>query len=96
MSSSAPWVVSGITGFNLYSMVVAIIGAVVVLVVYHLVRGRRAFLSRKATGLLDDVLGSAVPDGNLAKPLMVGLAALLARAPSEAASEGLERPHRPR
>jgi uncharacterized membrane protein YeaQ/YmgE (transglycosylase-associated protein family) len=31
----------GITGFNLYSMVVAVIGAVVVLVVYHLVRGRR-------------------------------------------------------
>jgi len=33
---------SGVTGFNLYSMVVALIGAVVVLVVYHLVRGRRA------------------------------------------------------
>ena len=28
-------------------------------------------------GLLDDVLGSAVPGGNLAKPLMIGLAALL-------------------
>jgi uncharacterized protein YidB (DUF937 family) len=28
-------------------------------------------------GLLDDVLGSAVPGGSLAKPLMVGLAALL-------------------
>ena len=28
-------------------------------------------------GLLDDVLGSAVPGGNLAKPLIVGLAALL-------------------
>ena len=28
-------------------------------------------------GLLDDVLGSAVPGGDLAKPLMVGLAALL-------------------
>jgi len=28
-------------------------------------------------GLLDNVLGSAVPGGNLAKPLMVGLAALL-------------------
>jgi hypothetical protein len=34
---------SGITGLNLYSMVVAVIGAVVVLVIYHLVRGRRAF-----------------------------------------------------
>jgi uncharacterized protein YidB (DUF937 family) len=28
-------------------------------------------------GLLDDVLGSALPGGNLAKPLMIGLAALL-------------------
>ena len=28
-------------------------------------------------GLLDDVLGSAVPGGNLAKPLILGLAALL-------------------
>jgi uncharacterized membrane protein YeaQ/YmgE (transglycosylase-associated protein family) len=34
---------SGITGLNLYSMVVAVIGAVVVLVVYHMVSGRRAF-----------------------------------------------------
>ena len=34
---------SGITGLNLYSMVVAVIGAIVVLVVYHWVRGRRAF-----------------------------------------------------
>ena len=29
-------------------------------------------------GLLDNVLGSAVPGGNLAKPLMIGLTALLA------------------
>jgi uncharacterized protein YidB (DUF937 family) len=29
-------------------------------------------------GVLDDVLGSAVPGGNLAKPLMIGLGALLA------------------
>jgi uncharacterized membrane protein YeaQ/YmgE (transglycosylase-associated protein family) len=28
----------GVTGFNLYSMVVAIIGAIVVLVVYHAIR----------------------------------------------------------
>jgi len=28
-------------------------------------------------GLLDNVLGSAVPGGSLAKPLMIGLAALL-------------------
>ncbi len=31
-----------ITGFNLYSMFVAVVGAVVVLVVYHAVFGRRA------------------------------------------------------
>jgi len=29
-------------------------------------------------GLLDDVLGSAVPGGNLAKPLMIAATALLA------------------
>ncbi len=32
---------SSITGFNLYSMFVAIIGAIVVLLVYHAVTGRR-------------------------------------------------------
>jgi uncharacterized membrane protein YeaQ/YmgE (transglycosylase-associated protein family) len=32
----------GVTGFNIYSIVVSIIGAVVVLVLYHLVFGRRA------------------------------------------------------
>ncbi|HXC12895.1 MAG TPA: GlsB/YeaQ/YmgE family stress response membrane protein [Stellaceae bacterium] len=32
----------GVTGFNLYSMVVAIIGAIVVLVIYHAVFGRKA------------------------------------------------------
>ena len=32
----------GVTGFNLYSMLVAVIGAIVVLVVYHLITGRRA------------------------------------------------------
>ncbi|MGI3775749.1 MAG: GlsB/YeaQ/YmgE family stress response membrane protein [Janthinobacterium lividum] len=31
----------GITGFDIYSLVVAVIGAVVVLVVYHAVAGRR-------------------------------------------------------
>jgi uncharacterized membrane protein YeaQ/YmgE (transglycosylase-associated protein family) len=30
----------GVTGFNLYSMVVSIIGAIVVLVLYHAVIGR--------------------------------------------------------
>jgi len=32
---------SGITGLNLYSMVVAVIGAVIVLVAYHWWHGRR-------------------------------------------------------
>lgn len=32
----------GVTGFNLYSMIVAVIGAVIVLVVYHAISGRRA------------------------------------------------------
>ena len=31
----------GVTGFNLWSMIVAIIGAVVVLLIYHAVFGRR-------------------------------------------------------
>jgi uncharacterized membrane protein YeaQ/YmgE (transglycosylase-associated protein family) len=32
---------AGVTGFNLYSMVVAIVGAIVVLFIYHAVFGRR-------------------------------------------------------
>ncbi|MBO0735272.1 MAG: GlsB/YeaQ/YmgE family stress response membrane protein [Alphaproteobacteria bacterium] len=32
---------SGITGLNFYSMIVAIIGAVIVLLIYHAVVGRR-------------------------------------------------------
>ena len=35
--------IGGITGFNLYSMVVAVTGAIIVLVIYHWVGGRRAF-----------------------------------------------------
>ena len=31
----------GVTGFNIYSMFVAVIGAVVVLLIYHAVVGRR-------------------------------------------------------
>jgi uncharacterized membrane protein YeaQ/YmgE (transglycosylase-associated protein family) len=31
---------AGVTGFNLYSMLVAIVGAVVVLVLYHAIAGR--------------------------------------------------------
>jgi uncharacterized membrane protein YeaQ/YmgE (transglycosylase-associated protein family) len=34
---------AGVTGFNLYSMLVAIVGAIVVLFVYHLVPGRRSY-----------------------------------------------------
>lgn len=32
---------NGITGFNVYSMFVAIVGAIVVLVAYHAITGRR-------------------------------------------------------
>jgi uncharacterized membrane protein YeaQ/YmgE (transglycosylase-associated protein family) len=32
---------SGITGFNIYSLIVAVIGSVVVLWIYHAVAGRR-------------------------------------------------------
>ena len=32
----------GVTGFNLYSMFVAVVGAIVVLVIYHAIAGRRA------------------------------------------------------
>jgi uncharacterized membrane protein YeaQ/YmgE (transglycosylase-associated protein family) len=32
---------AGITGFNLYSMLVAIVGAIVVLLIYHVIFGRR-------------------------------------------------------
>lgn len=32
----------GVTGFNIYSMFVAVIGAVIVLVLYHMIVGRRA------------------------------------------------------
>jgi uncharacterized membrane protein YeaQ/YmgE (transglycosylase-associated protein family) len=33
---------TGVTGFNIYSMIVAIVGAVVVLWIYHALTGRRA------------------------------------------------------
>jgi uncharacterized membrane protein YeaQ/YmgE (transglycosylase-associated protein family) len=32
----------GVTGLNIYSLVVAVIGAIAVLVIYHAVAGRRA------------------------------------------------------
>ena len=31
----------GVTGFNIYSMLVAVVGAIVVLFLYHLITGRR-------------------------------------------------------
>lgn len=33
----------GVTGFNIYSMFVAVVGAIVVLLIYHAVAGRRSF-----------------------------------------------------
>lgn len=33
---------AGVTGFNIYSMIVAVIGAIIVLLIYHAVAGRRA------------------------------------------------------
>ena len=33
---------AGVTGFNVYSMLVSVVGAVVVLLLYHMVVGRRA------------------------------------------------------
>jgi uncharacterized membrane protein YeaQ/YmgE (transglycosylase-associated protein family) len=38
---SSAFSASGVTGFNLYTMIVAIIGAIVVLVIYHALFGRR-------------------------------------------------------
>jgi len=32
---------AGVTGLNLYSLLVAVVGAVVVLVIYHAVRGKK-------------------------------------------------------
>jgi uncharacterized membrane protein YeaQ/YmgE (transglycosylase-associated protein family) len=34
----------GVTGFNVYSLIVAVIGAIVVLVIYHALIGRRRVL----------------------------------------------------
>jgi uncharacterized membrane protein YeaQ/YmgE (transglycosylase-associated protein family) len=34
---------TGVTGFNLYSMFVAVVGAIVVLVLYHALFNRRAY-----------------------------------------------------
>lgn len=32
---------SGVTGFNIYSMFVAVVGAIIVLIIYHAIVGRR-------------------------------------------------------
>jgi uncharacterized membrane protein YeaQ/YmgE (transglycosylase-associated protein family) len=37
---------AGVTGFNIWSLLVAVIGAVVVLVIYHAIRGSSAPVSR--------------------------------------------------
>jgi uncharacterized membrane protein YeaQ/YmgE (transglycosylase-associated protein family) len=34
--------VGGVTGFNLYSLLVALVGSIVVLYLYHMLTGRRA------------------------------------------------------
>lgn len=33
---------AGVTGFNIYSLIVAVIGSIVVLWIYHIVTGRRS------------------------------------------------------
>jgi len=35
---------AGITGFNLYSMIVAVVGAIILLVIYHAIFSRRSAL----------------------------------------------------
>ena len=35
---------AGVTGFNLYSMIVAIVGAIILLVIYHAIFSRRSAL----------------------------------------------------
>ncbi len=35
---------AGVTGFNIYSMIVAIVGAIILLVIYHAIFGRRSAL----------------------------------------------------
>jgi uncharacterized membrane protein YeaQ/YmgE (transglycosylase-associated protein family) len=32
---------AGVTGFNIYSMIVAVVGAIILLVIYHAIFGRR-------------------------------------------------------
>ncbi|HKD20945.1 MAG TPA: GlsB/YeaQ/YmgE family stress response membrane protein [Rhizomicrobium sp.] len=34
--------IGGVTGLNIYSMFVAVVGAIIVLLLYHLISGRRA------------------------------------------------------
>ena len=37
---------SGVSGLNIYSLIVAVIGAVLVLVIYHTIVGRRSSITR--------------------------------------------------
>src|SRR5262249_13890740 len=72
---------------NIYSMIVAIVGSVVVLLIYNAITGRRqarfcteiaiVISGRKAMANPEDAIRSAVP-GGIAKPLMLAVLALLA------------------
>src|SRR5215472_12462745 len=74
---------SGVTGLNIYSMLVAIAGAIVVLLIYNALTGRGRVLhglkpatasrqENKPMAGLEDALRSAAPGGNIGKPLMLG------------------------
>jgi uncharacterized protein YidB (DUF937 family) len=80
---------SGVTGLDLWSMIVAIAGSVVVLLIYNAVTGRRSAWTwigesdlqtqgRKMMAGLEDMIRSSAPGGNVGKPLMLALLALLA------------------
>jgi uncharacterized membrane protein YeaQ/YmgE (transglycosylase-associated protein family) len=55
--------VSGVTGFNLYSMIGAIIGAIIVLVIYHAVFGRKATWAKEQRH--PQVQGLQIPPADL-------------------------------
>ena len=45
---------SGVTGLNIYSMLVAVVGAVVVLVIFHAIRRKAYYTALKQTRSDDD------------------------------------------
>jgi uncharacterized membrane protein YeaQ/YmgE (transglycosylase-associated protein family) len=75
---------SGVTGLNIYSMIVAIVGSIVVLLIYNAVTSRstneRAQLQAMGETMagLEDMIRSTAPGGNIGKPLLIALLALLA------------------